>query len=98
MRKALLLLSAAGLLSLGLACSSSSSSASPGNGSIGLPGATQDFTAFVKQQVVTRPDTQPPVDVSQTAFTNYNYDNPDAYDDVLGIPSATLRENWSTVR
>lgn len=98
MRKTLLLLFAGTLLATGLACSSSSSSASAGNGSIGLPASSRDFTAFVKQQVVTHPDTKQPVDVSQTTFTDLNSDNPDAYDDVLGIPSASIRENWSTVR
>ena len=97
MRKALLLLSAAGLLSLGLACSSSSSSSSAGNGT-GLAGLNQDFSIFVKQQVVTKPDNTSPVDVSQTAFTGLDNMNPDTYDDVLGISSATIRGNWSTVR
>ncbi len=97
MRNTLLLVSAAGLLSLGLACSSSSSS-SAGNGSTGLPGLNQDFAAFVKQQVVTKPETTAPVDVSQATFTGLDNMNPDTYDDVLGIPSATIRENWSTVR
>lgn len=94
MRNVLLILAGAGLLALGLACTSSSSTAAR---SAPAP-AGQDFTAFVKQQVVTHPDTTVPVDVSQTSFTDYSYDNPDAFDDVLGIPAAEARGHWSTVR
>ena len=98
MRKPLLLLFACGLLATGLACSSSSYSSSSGSGYTPPPPAETDFTAFVKQQVVTTPDTTQPVDVSQTAFTGQDGMNPDTYDDVLGISSATLKEHWRTVR
>ena len=98
MRKPLLLLFACGLLATGLACSSSSYSSSSGGGYTPPPPAGTDFTAFVKQQVVTMPDNTEPVDVSQTAFTGQGDMNPDTYDDVLGISSATIKKNWSTVR
>lgn len=95
MRKPFLLLLSAALLAVGLACSSSSSHSASSGGP--TPFGT-DYTAFVKQQVVTQPDHTEPADVSQTTFTDYNYDNPDAFDDVLGIPSATIQNRWATVR